>query len=574
MQVGEEQMDVRKGEQTMELSPAKRMRIREQQRSIQSRLQKYPCTVYGDEYDRKISRYSNLYVMHTVEHGKKIFFCSRMILVRGICPSFGKEAEAVRSELGRYLSRRPCSQHPAVNYVGCDESVGDGTRHSNEDGLECDRGDGTIDDVSTSSDEDGYGGGGTDEYVEDDFLLEDEAVLIGSSITSNSSSGGVTENVETWSDILKGLGARLTGDGGSSLKRPAGGANVVNNDGSANVVVIGDTPFKDLRSLRQGSEVGGTPFKDLRALRQGSEEWYEARRNRLTGSNFAAAIGISPYAVPRSLWEMFTNKLGTREHTSSAGTLHGNKYEAVALSMYEQISGVQVKATGFWVHPKYNWLGASPDGLVGDDGVVEVKCPLHGVHEFLPRVYMPQLQAELACTQRKWVDFVSWYYGGKDGREHMEVRVTRVWRSDRYWSWMFPRLEYFWNCVLQNVSPAGSTTLQYTEGEEPLVRTKIMTSRSVLFRDQYGGSYDVDDIVVVLEAMIRTGGCYDDTSRPRARTVLKGVLVCLDSNALDDSILRPAGVVGLCSEIVQSGIGDAKLRERCRRVVDFCDSHN
>jgi hypothetical protein len=73
-----------------------------------------------------------------------------------------------------------------------------------------------------------------------------------------------------------------------------------------------------------------------------------------------------------------------------------------------------VEKAGFVQHPTIEWLGASPDGFVGDDGLVEIKCPLTATHvDYLlwnevPREYRPQMTMQLACTRRKWCDFVSY----------------------------------------------------------------------------------------------------------------------------------------------------------------------
>ena len=68
---------------------------------------------------------------------------------------------------------------------------------------------------------------------------------------------------------------------------------------------------------------------------------------------------------------------------------------------------------GFAIHPKLEWFGASPDGLVGDEGLIEIKCPKSTTHletiasGEIPEEYLPQMMAEMACAERQWVDFVS-----------------------------------------------------------------------------------------------------------------------------------------------------------------------
>ena len=127
-------------------------------------------------------------------------------------------------------------------------------------------------------------------------------------------------------------------------------------------------------------------------LKQGSPEWFAARKNRLTGSNIAAAVGLSPYATPHSLWEKITGKLGNNLFISSKETRHGNENENKVIKLYESVTSRLVHETGFWIHSKMTWVGASPDGLVEDRGVLEIKCPLYKVHEKVPAYYMPQVK--------------------------------------------------------------------------------------------------------------------------------------------------------------------------------------
>ena len=197
---------------------------------------------------------------------------------------------------------------------------------------------------------------------------------------------------------------------------------------------------------------------DTNTLQQGTAAWFQARSTRLTGSNIAAAVGLSPFATPHSLWEKITGRLGDQVSTSSSETQHGIDNEENVVQLYTRVTSRHVVETGFWVHKKSTWLGASPDGLVGDDGVLEIKCPVHKVHDKVPAYYMPQLQAEMACTNRDWVDFCSWYHGKKEVSNETDAphfRVFRVKRSPEYWKWLMIRMKKFWSCVLLDISPRG-----------------------------------------------------------------------------------------------------------------------
>jgi hypothetical protein len=92
----------------------------------------------------------------------------------------------------------------------------------------------------------------------------------------------------------------------------------------------------------------------------------------------------------------------------------GIENEPFARAAYEMAQDVMVATAGFAMHPRIKWFGASPDGMIGDDGLLEIKCPTSAVHlgyvlgGQVPIDYMPQMLAEMSCTERKWVDFVSY----------------------------------------------------------------------------------------------------------------------------------------------------------------------
>ena len=93
---------------------------------------------------------------------------------------------------------------------------------------------------------------------------------------------------------------------------------------------------------------------------------------------------------------------------------NGIEQEPFARVAYEVETGTDVEEVGFILHPELSFLGASPDGLVGDDGMVEIKCPTPAVHfdywrnRKVPRKYLLQMQCQMLCTGRGWCDFASY----------------------------------------------------------------------------------------------------------------------------------------------------------------------
>jgi hypothetical protein len=111
----------------------------------------------------------------------------------------------------------------------------------------------------------------------------------------------------------------------------------------------------------------------------------------------------------------------------------GTEIEPQARLMYEFMTDNDVEEVGFIVHPGIPDAGASPDGLVGDDGLVEIKCPNTATHidylltSTIPDKYIKQMQFQMACTARGWCDYVSF-----DPRMPMnlQIKIERVTRDE------------------------------------------------------------------------------------------------------------------------------------------------
>jgi len=112
----------------------------------------------------------------------------------------------------------------------------------------------------------------------------------------------------------------------------------------------------------------------------------------------------------------------------------GTDNEPVARLEYELLSGNIVEDTSLWLHDNLD-AGASPDGLIGDDGLLEIKCPNTATHldtlikKKLPRQYVGQVQGQMWITGRKWCDFVS-YDPRLEGKA--KLIIIRVDRDDKY----------------------------------------------------------------------------------------------------------------------------------------------
>ena len=172
---------------------------------------------------------------------------------------------------------------------------------------------------------------------------------------------------------------------------------------------------------------------------QGSPEWKAIRLGKLTASRMADAIAKTKTGWGASRANLLAALLAERltgepqDSFTNAAMQWGTDKEPEARAAYAFRYDAEVVEIGFAVHPKIADAGASPDGLVGDSGLVEIKCPLTAAHidtllgQTVPGKYLTQIQWQLACTDRQWCDFVSY-----DPRlpEEMCLFVKRIPRDD------------------------------------------------------------------------------------------------------------------------------------------------
>ena len=151
-------------------------------------------------------------------------------------------------------------------------------------------------------------------------------------------------------------------------------------------------------------------------MKQGTKQWHNARVGKLTASRAGAALGINPWQKPDDLIRAMVREAhgAEPEFSGNVATRWGNDHEPLAVLDYMSETGNVVEEAGFYVHPEHEWLGASPDGFIGKDGLLEIKCPfsLRDGGEFKSLSEQPhyyaQVQVQLAVTGRKWCDFYQW----------------------------------------------------------------------------------------------------------------------------------------------------------------------
>lgn len=176
-------------------------------------------------------------------------------------------------------------------------------------------------------------------------------------------------------------------------------------------------------------------------IEQRTEEWYAARCGSLGASALGDMMAKTKDGKPAASRANLRAKLVIERLTGvqedgfkSAAMQHGIDMEDAARMAYEARTGVFVTQTGLHTHPEIKGTHASPDGLVGDEGLIEIKCPNSATHidtlksKKVPTKYLYQMQWQMRCTDRLWCDFVSF-----DDRlpENLQMFLVRIHRDDK-----------------------------------------------------------------------------------------------------------------------------------------------
>lgn len=174
---------------------------------------------------------------------------------------------------------------------------------------------------------------------------------------------------------------------------------------------------------------------------QRSEQWFKERLGCVSSSTIADVMakpkkGSGEATTRRNLKARLVCELltGKREDDFISWDMQrGMRLEPLAVSEYEIKRRVDTETVGFVAHPTIQRAGASPDRLIGTDGLLEVKCPKMANHlEYLeggivPVEYRKQMLWEMACTGRAWCDFLSYHPSLPD---HLQLFIARLKRDD------------------------------------------------------------------------------------------------------------------------------------------------
>ena len=171
-------------------------------------------------------------------------------------------------------------------------------------------------------------------------------------------------------------------------------------------------------------------------LEQGSEAWHAARLGLPTASNFKklfTSTGKPSTTADTYFYELLAERLTGKPSSefTSEWMVRGTELEPEARATYEFIHDVQVEQIGFVYLDDRRHVGCSPDGLIGDEGLIEIKAPKASTHVKyllagkLPSDYVPQVQGQLWITGCKFCDFMSYH-------PDCDPLIVRVERDEDY----------------------------------------------------------------------------------------------------------------------------------------------
>lgn len=185
---------------------------------------------------------------------------------------------------------------------------------------------------------------------------------------------------------------------------------------------------------------------------QRSPEWFASRAGRVTASAVAKVLTKikAGEAADRKNYkaQVVVERLTGQPAPSgyvNAAMQRGIELEAEARMEVEVRTGLLVVESGFWIADDL-MIGASPDGLIDDDGILEIKVPSLATHMDyvrnggLPAEYKPQVQFQLEVTARKWCQFVSY---APEFPEHLQLHSVRVERDEDYIKTMMDEVKQF-----------------------------------------------------------------------------------------------------------------------------------
>jgi len=179
---------------------------------------------------------------------------------------------------------------------------------------------------------------------------------------------------------------------------------------------------------------------------QRSDEWLKLREGLLTASDAGTAIGVNPYEKPDNL---ILKKCGLIKFNGNIATAHGNKYEDEARDIYCERYNEVAHEIGLYPHPKYDWLGGSPDGITESGKLIEIKCPMgRQITDEIPIYYIAQVQLLMDILDLEECDFIEYKPSEITWPDEPVFQMIKIPRDREWFATNLPIMDAIWKRVL------------------------------------------------------------------------------------------------------------------------------
>jgi len=230
---------------------------------------------------------------------------------------------------------------------------------------------------------------------------------------------------------------------------------------------------------------------EIPQFEQRSPEWFQQRNNAITASDMPTVLGENSYKTPLSLL-MDKCSANPKPFIGNAATQWGTHYEDIAIEKYSELMNKEVLSFGLLIHPDYDWLGGSPDGITKDGILLEVKCPLKRkiVMGEVPHHYLSQVLLNLEICDLELAHFIEYVPGNSDN--DYQINIVEVKRDREWFARELPKMKAFWDSVRECREKGIETNQDYQKYRRRITnRKKNVTEPKKILKNT---CFIIDDI--------------------------------------------------------------------------------
>ena len=213
---------------------------------------------------------------------------------------------------------------------------------------------------------------------------------------------------------------------------------------------------------------------------QRTQEWFAQRENAITASDIPTGLGNNKYKTP---WSLLQEKCGkSKPFVGNEATRWGNHYEDIAIEKYSEIRNKKVLSFGLLIHPEYQWLGGSPDGITTDGILLEVKCPIRRkiIYGEVPKQYLDQVLLNLEICNLDVAHYIEFIPGNSD--KVFEINIVEVLRDHKWFEKNLPNMKDFWDSIVK-YRVEGIHTHKKFKKQKILTKSKLSNESKIQFVD-------------------------------------------------------------------------------------------